>query len=114
MIAQLATEASRLVREKKVTNIPNAIRQVLEAHNMSRNPDMYTKIASELGARGARKKQMGRVSRAFVKDAQNGVIQNDDSVRQAFEREQLFRDARAHELRQPPSTYDLDHPENSP
>lgn len=27
---------------------------------------------------------------------------------------QMLRDARAHELRQPPSAYDPDHPENSP
>jgi hypothetical protein len=115
MIAEFASEASRLVREKKASTLPAAIAQVLDKHRITHNRSaVFSQIASELGARGARKKALGKKSGPTIRSIQEEMLQNDECADTDFRRQEMFRDARAHELRQPASTWDPDHPENAP
>lgn len=115
MIATLASEASRLVREKKASTLPAAISQVLDAHRITRDRStVFSQIASELGARGARKKALGKKSGPTIRSIQEEMFQDDERTLSEYRQQEILRDARAHELRQPPSAWDPNHPENSP
>lgn len=115
MIATLASEASRLVREKKASTLPAAIAQVLDAHRITRDRSViFSQIASELGARGARKKALGKKTGSTIRSIQEEMFQDNERALFEYQQREILRDARAHELRQPRSAYDPDHPENSP
>lgn len=114
MIQQLATEAANLVREKKFISLVSAVGHLLDKRRITQNrSEIFRQIMSELGRRGARVKGSHAQSDTLA-HAQQELLSEQDEISGRIEDMQMLRDARAHELRQPRSAWDPNHPENSP
>jgi len=107
MIKSIADKAVKLVREKKFSRLVEAVSSVLDSYQISDRQAVLHQVMSELGRRGARMRKKYADERK----------RNEEEMMREYEeflREETLREAFAHQMRQPPSTWDLDHPENSP
>ena len=108
MIQQLATEAAGLVRKKQFATLPNAVECVLNRYDIQQDRGaLFRQVLSELGKRGARTKGVRAEQEKIA------TTERETAIAQAS-KEQMLRDARAHELRQPRSAWDPNDPENAP
>jgi len=107
MIAQIANQATKLIQDKRFDRLPDAVGSILDRQSLSDRPSVFRSVMSELGRRGARMRKKYADERKKNEEEQMREYEE-------FLREETIRDAYAHQMRQPPSTWDLDHPENSP
>lgn len=111
-----------LVLAPKYERLPLAVYRVLDNHGY-KGPDrtrMYTAIMAEMTKRSqAKAKSIREAKQAELTMASASVNKSEpttktDSTPGFKVTAAVLRDARAHELRQPRSAWDPDHPENSP
>lgn len=111
-----------LVLAPKYERLPLAVYRVLDNHGY-RGADrtrMYTTIMAEMTKRSQAKAKIKREAKQMELAAQSAPTNKSEpttklDVSPSFKvTATVLRDARAHELRQPRSTWDPDHPENSP
>lgn len=100
----------------KFERLPLAVYRVLDNHGY-KGPDrtrMYTAIMAEMTKRSQAKAKSIREARQIELATPSKPTTGPNQVSDFKVTAAVLRDARAHELRQPRSTYDPDHPENSP
>lgn len=112
-LKKLTDEA--LLLKPKFERLPLAVFRALDNHGYkdAERSRMYRAIMEEMTRRSqAKAKTVREVKQMELASTKTPTTKTEATSSKVTP--QMLRDARAHELRQPRSTYDPDHPENSP
>lgn len=112
-LKKLTDEA--LLLKPKFDRLPLAVYRALDNHGYkdAERSRMYRAIMEEMTRRSqAKAKTVREVKQMELASTKTPTTKPEPSS--SIVTAQMLRDARAHELRQPRSAYDPDHPENSP
>ena len=112
-LKKLTDEA--LLLKPKFDRLPLAVFRALDNHGYkdAERSRMYRAIMNEMTRRSQAKAKTVRQGKQ-LELVSTQTPDTKPEVPSSKVTAEMLHDARAHELRQPPSTYDPDHPENSP